>query len=286
MEPKQDKQWLQQALDYIENHLESWIVLEELSAVAGYSPSHFVWMFRTTTGQTPIEYVRKRRMTEAAKAILAGEDIIDAAQRFGFSAQDTFTRSFKHTIGLPPGKLRVSRGKNGTYTLPPNLQHEGGMVMDDILSDVRQETLKPMRVASCCIISKNPEEQVILYLSNWVKERGVDGTRAFGFDYPAGEELSEQGFRGYEYWIVIPEEINETDGVEIKNIPENEYAVLRITDPFTNPFERIPSGWKKLYEWVLARELCPEASQGMYCLEEVIEDESGNIYMDCYFPIK
>ena len=65
MESKQYQQGLQRALDYIENHLESRIVLEDLSAEASYSPSHFVWIFRTATGQTPIEYVRCRRMTEA-----------------------------------------------------------------------------------------------------------------------------------------------------------------------------------------------------------------------------
>jgi len=286
MERNQDKQWIQRAVDYIESHLESRIVLEDLSAKAGYSPSHFVAMFRTVTGQTPMEYVRKRRMTEAAKAILAGEDIIDAAYRFGFSGQDTFTRSFKQTIGMTPGKLKVSKGIYGAYTYALIPQQKGGSAMNDMFGEVRQEILEPMRVASCCIISKAPEVQVLLYLSNWSKERGVEGTRTFGFDYPISEELNEQGFRGYEYWIVVPEQITGTDGVEIKTIPENEYAVIRISDPFSDPFERIPTGWKKLYEWVSERDLLPKTTENKYCPEEVIEDENGNIYMDCYFPLK
>ncbi len=126
----QYKRRLQRALDYIENHLESRISLEDLAAKAGYSQGHFIWIFRATTGQTPVEYVRRRRMTEAARAILAGDDIVDAVYRFGFSAQDAFTRSFRRTIGLTPGRLRQSEGMNGTYTPALNLQQEGGTMLN------------------------------------------------------------------------------------------------------------------------------------------------------------
>lgn len=125
----QYKRRLQRALDYIENHLESTIDLEDLAAEVGYSPNHFLWIFHAATGQTPIEYVRRRRMTEAARAILAGDDIVDAVYRFGFSAQDSFMRSFRRTIGLPPGRLRQSKGMDGTYTPALNLQQKGGSKM-------------------------------------------------------------------------------------------------------------------------------------------------------------
>ena len=117
---------LQRALDYIENHLESVISLEDLAGKAGYSPGHFIWIFHVVTGQTPMEYVRRRRMTEAARAILSGDDIVDAVYRFGFSAQDAFTRSFRTTIGLTPGRLRQSGGTDGIYTPALKLQREEG----------------------------------------------------------------------------------------------------------------------------------------------------------------
>jgi len=118
------------AFNYVENHLESGIKLEDLAAEAGYSPGHFIWIFRTFTGQTPMEYVRRRQMTEAARAILSGDDIVDTVYRFGFSAQDAFTRSFRTTIGLPPGQFRQSGGMNGIYTPAMDLQqNEGGSEM-------------------------------------------------------------------------------------------------------------------------------------------------------------
>lgn len=117
---------VQQALNHIEDNLESEISLEDLAEKAGYSPGHFIWIFRNVTGQTPMEHVRQRRMTEAARSILSGDDIVDTVYRFGFSAQDAFTRSFRTAIGLPPGLLRQSGGKDGIYTTSLKLQQEEG----------------------------------------------------------------------------------------------------------------------------------------------------------------
>ena len=118
-------QRLERAFEYIENHLESKISLEDLAAKAGYSPGHFIWIFRTVTGYTPMEYVRRRRMTEAARAILAGNDIVDTVYRYGFSAQDAFTRSFRNSIGLTSGQVREFRGENGNYTPTLNIKYSG-----------------------------------------------------------------------------------------------------------------------------------------------------------------
>ncbi len=77
---------VQRALEFIKDPLGPDLDLEAIADVACYSPNHFIWVFRVSTGLTPMEYVRRRKMTEAAVAILAGEDIVDAAYRFGFSA--------------------------------------------------------------------------------------------------------------------------------------------------------------------------------------------------------
>ena len=52
-----------------------------------------------------------------------------------------------------------------------NVGYNGGFVMSSVYSDVRFEKLESMRVASHCIISRNPEEQVTSYLSK-LKQMG------------------------------------------------------------------------------------------------------------------
>jgi AraC-like DNA-binding protein len=117
---------LQRAIDYIDSHLEGDLHIEEAAREACYSRSHFIWIFRTATGVTPMEYVRRRKLTEAAAAILSGADIADTVYRFGFSAQDVFTRSFSHQFGLPPARFRKLGGAFARFAPALRLHSEGG----------------------------------------------------------------------------------------------------------------------------------------------------------------
>jgi DNA gyrase inhibitor GyrI len=157
--------------------------------------------------------------------------------------------------------------------------------MNGTSGDMRFERLEAMRVASCCVISRNPEEEVVSYLRKWAEDRGVSGTRAFGFDHPVHDAQKADGLRGYEYWVAVPEHVAGSKGVVIKDIPGDEYAVVRVADPFSDPFERIPKGWEKLRDWVLASEHRPKPGRDRFMLEEVIEGEDGGTYMDLFFPV-
>jgi len=92
---------------------------------------------------------------------------------------------------------------------------------------------------------------VIAFLEGWVSEQpSLVAGRKFGFDVPIPAQQQDEGLRGYEYWISITGEAKVTDGVTIKTIPGTKYAVLRITDPFSDPFNRIGKGWGRLVEWM------------------------------------
>lgn len=157
----------------------------------------------------------------------------------------------------------------------------------EYLSDVRFEELKTMYVASASVASKEPEEDVITYMCEWREKNGIDPrNRSFGFDIAVSEEESAQRLRGYEYWVVVPENTRITDEkVVLKKIEGGRYAVLRITDPFVDPFTRIPQGWRKLVDWVKDRENITLVRRRGYCLEEKIE-EGGAVDMDLYLAIE
>ncbi len=160
--------------------------------------------------------------------------------------------------------------------------------MSNIYSEIKIKSLEPMRIASYRVISKNPEEDVMTYMENWIAKNGLDKQdrmRNFGFDVPVNEEQQKEGLRGYEYWLTVPDTATESDGVKIKNIDADEYAVLRITNPFSNPFDTIPKGWERLKDWVMNGEYKTMSFQNRYWLEEVIVQEDST-YMDIYFPVK
>ncbi|PZU51043.1 MAG: AraC family transcriptional regulator [Sphingomonas sp.] len=81
--------------------------LEELSAAAGLTPSHFCRVFRKATGLTPHQYVMKTR-TEKARQMLHQTDMSMAfiSESLGFSSQSHFTRAFRQFAGEAPSDFR------------------------------------------------------------------------------------------------------------------------------------------------------------------------------------
>ncbi len=159
--------------------------------------------------------------------------------------------------------------------------------MSEIYSEVEIRKIPKMRVGSFITISRYPEIQAVDYMHQWAKKQSsspLPDQRGFGFDYPVSEEQKKLGMRGYEFWLTIPEDWKESDWVVIKEIPEDDYAVLRITEPFIDPFDSIPTGWKMLRDWVKNGYCKSKWTRTRYCLEEVIEKD-GKTFMDIYIPI-
>ncbi len=94
---------VQRMQDYIEKHQTDEIRLSDLARVSLFSPWYSYRLFRAHLGLTPAEYIRKCRLTQAAKQLKNGEvKVIDAAFDAGFSNVDTFTRAFYREFGLRP----------------------------------------------------------------------------------------------------------------------------------------------------------------------------------------
>ena len=98
---------LRSVQDFIESRLGSDLTLQELAAEIGYSRSHFLRMFRATTGMTPHRYVLRRRV-ERARQLLERAEISIAEVSFGcgFSSQAHLTVAFRKEFGITPAEYR------------------------------------------------------------------------------------------------------------------------------------------------------------------------------------
>ena len=77
------------------------IKIDTIANKSGYSKWHLQRIFKDFKGCTLGEYVRKRRLLEAAKSLQEKDmSILDIALMYGFSSQATFTRIFKNTSTL------------------------------------------------------------------------------------------------------------------------------------------------------------------------------------------
>ncbi|HEX2946125.1 MAG TPA: helix-turn-helix domain-containing protein [Clostridia bacterium] len=280
-------EYLQKSIDFIDENVKQEVTIEECANAAGFSKYHYYRLFGLYVGISAMDYVRKRKLAYAMYDICQGKRILDVALDYNYSSERSFSRAFLQEFGDNPSKFR---GVNYSIPKKPTLKEfinnvYGGKQMDSIFSDVRFENLDTMFVASAKVISANPEEEVVAFLNKWIKENGVDPkSRKFGFDIPVSEEERSKGLRGYEFWIKVDENTPAGKGAVIKKVEWCKYAVLRITEPFSNPFDTIPRGWKTLVNWVNDKGYKASCDKERYWLEEVLEIE-GVTYMDIYFPI-
>ncbi|MBV7274258.1 helix-turn-helix transcriptional regulator [Clostridiaceae bacterium UIB06] len=101
---------IKKSIEYIENNLSKKIELKELADKVFLSKYHFHRVFHAVVGEPVAEYIRKRRLIEAANQLICSEDkIIDIALKYQFSSQEAFTKAFKKLYGIPPKEFRRTR---------------------------------------------------------------------------------------------------------------------------------------------------------------------------------
>lgn len=106
---------IQKALDLIEKGLTEPLTLTALSRRVGMSPWHFQRTFSAMVGAPVGSYLRRRRLTEAARRLQQTRaTILDVALDFQFDSHEAFTRAFKAEMNLTPNAWR--RGESAFIT--------------------------------------------------------------------------------------------------------------------------------------------------------------------------
>ncbi len=98
---------IKKSRDYIQNHLDEKITLDQAAAVANMSASHFCRVFKKATDMNFSEYVARIRV-ERAKEMLVESNYTMAhiAYDCGFNSVTDFNRTFKKITGLTPTEFR------------------------------------------------------------------------------------------------------------------------------------------------------------------------------------
>ncbi|MDF2659506.1 MAG: response regulator [Paenibacillus sp.] len=109
------EQFMLEARDYIERHLEDNLGIEELADRLGISYSYFSMLFKQHFGVTFVEYVTGRRM-ERAKSLLLHPDksVTHIGKTVGIPQRRYFTKVFLKHVGLSPSEYREQQGIKST----------------------------------------------------------------------------------------------------------------------------------------------------------------------------
>ena len=93
-------EWLKKlgaAIDYIEDNLDKEISYDEAARIACCSPYYFQRVFSYVSGVSLAEYIRRRKMTQAAFELQRTDSrVIDVALKYGYSSPTSFNRAFQY----------------------------------------------------------------------------------------------------------------------------------------------------------------------------------------------
>jgi AraC-like DNA-binding protein len=93
--------------------------LDAVAAHAGYSRYHFVRAFKAAYGETPGQYLSRRRIERAEEMLRTADlSVTEICALVGFSSLGTFSARFKKQTGLTPSEYRKKHVAQGAPLIP------------------------------------------------------------------------------------------------------------------------------------------------------------------------
>lgn len=94
---------LRQVRQLLHDRLDTNIGLDELAAVAGYSPHRLLRSYRQAYGVPPHRYRTLLRLDRARSMLAAGRSVADVAAELGYFDQSQLNRHFRQVFGMSAG---------------------------------------------------------------------------------------------------------------------------------------------------------------------------------------
>lgn len=160
---------------------------------------------------------------------------------------------------------------------------------EQVYSPVRMVDVPDFDMARYVIISPQCESDVQNYLLDWGKRSGLleqdPNAQIIGWDFPyVPSELKNRfNLRGYvAAWILPDGFYTNVPGVEYAHQNQAKYAVISIRDPFVAPFERIPTAYKKIIQYLDGSGFKGKPMENaLSCFEKTYEKD-GITWMDVF----
>jgi AraC family transcriptional regulator len=283
-------QRLQTAIDFIENSLAEDITLAEVASKANCSLYHFHRLFQVLVGNSVKEYIRKRRLTLAAKQLVqTKKSVIDIAFDSRYGAPESFSRAFKKMYGLAPLQYRkwgVFMPLNEKADLMKIYQEElkRGITMQPVIKEKNEFYVVGIELTtehgSCQqdvpkFWKSFSRKDTLLKLSNLKNSREIFGIcagsclgRCSDPDFPMASQCST-GF-GYLICSEVENLDDIPDGFVSRTIPRAKYAVFTIE----GGFPKIQKGVESIYKNWLSNTSYELANSPNF--ERYDEDWTGN----------
>lgn len=243
-------QGLQNAIDYIEEHLTDDLDIEEIAAQSGLSAFYFQRIFNILCDYSLGEYIRNRRLTLAGNE-LSGTDekVIDIALKYGYDTPESFSRAFSRFHGITPSQAKKNNSPLKSFSrLSVEIHLKGGNIMDYKI--VKKDAFKVLEKISTHSIDDEQNKNTIPDFWTQSHQDGTvqklfdlttDKTNIFGICY--GDTLNNKKTFEYSIAALCDDNTEIPDGFSVKEIPARTWAVFECIGPMP---DAIQNTWHKI----------------------------------------
>ncbi|MEG0273704.1 MAG: AraC family transcriptional regulator [Longicatena sp.] len=243
---------LSDAITYIEDHLDSDISIQEIAHIANCSTYYFQRIFTYVAGISLAEYIRRRRMSQAAFDLQRGEmKVLEVAMKYGYSSPTAFHRAFHAVHGISPSNAKLKCAILNVY--PPirfTVEVSGGKALSYHI-----ETKEAMRIVGIrTSLVDNMEEnhrQVPLFWKHTLQAHVIERLEQI----TNKEQKQVLGVSVYEntndmhYYIAVETSEQPPEGMYIYEIPAATWVVFENEGSYK---ESVQSIFQRFYkEWLL-----------------------------------
>lgn len=134
---------IQNAINYIEDHITEEIDYEAVAKQSFSSGFHFQRVFSILCGMTLGEYIRNRRLSLAGAELAASNaKVIDIAAKYGYESPESFCKAFQKFHGIAPSQARSNGARLKSFSrLSIKISLEGGITMNYRIEEKRKMLL-------------------------------------------------------------------------------------------------------------------------------------------------
>jgi AraC family transcriptional regulator len=290
------KQRLLRVLVHIQQHLNGTLSLEELAAIACFSPYHFHRVFKGMIGESLMGHIRRLRLERAAAELRLGDQsVTQIAFNAGYDTHEAFSRAFKASFGIAPIHFRSQKNYATLAATAPSGVHFDKQAppagfkaarLGARKMNVHIKNIEPMRVAFMRHVG--PYDSVGATWSKllpWLgKEGWIAGDSLFVGVCHDDPEVTPSAKIRYDACVTVNETFLPSGEIGVQTIAGGAYAV---TTHF-GPYHKLGDTYTRLFgHWLprSGREL-----RSTPCFEIYLNDpestEPEDLLTDVYVPLQ
>ena len=246
---------MNEALRYIEDHLDGEIDFRKVAAIAGVSEFHFRKMFSYLSGMGLSSYIRSRRLSQGAIDLQRGQRVLDVAVKYGYDSADGFSRAFREWSGMSPSEVKNSDRFKAFPRLTFQLTIQGGMDMEYRIAEKDAFKLVGIKKRVPIVFEGHNPEIMKIAQSITVEQRGqlqqwrntdVQAVINASLNFDDGR-LEEKGELDHLVGSITTLE-GDFEGFDVVEVPAGSWAIFSLEGQFP---QKLQDTWGKIFsDWL------------------------------------